>query len=194
MSNKAGAKEEQEKSDVTSENENLSRASEKPDTTIAFPSEHVPTFLIKSPSLVMNINDRLQFIRPVPDGFEFRHPGRPHSFRRVAVVAKLFGVTEPIYQNVNPSNQVKIWLSSDFSAPPQYTFNNRTTDLMVTVDRDLTITEDNSDPDLGRRFLHTRPGSESSQIERVLILDDQDRILFQNFRAREYTIAFFKTH
>jgi hypothetical protein len=193
MSNKTAAKEEPEKPEVASDNETLT-TNARTSPPFPFPSEHVPTFLIKSPSLIMNINERLQFIRQVPDGFEFRHPGRPHSFRRVAVVAKLFGVTEPIYQNVNPSNQVKIWLSSDFSAPPQINFDNRSTDLMVTVDQDLTIVEDTSDPDLGTRFLHTRPGSGSSQIERVLILDNQDNILFQNFRAREYNIIFFRAH
>ena len=96
-----------------------------------------------------------------------------------------------IYQNINPDNQVQIWIQPDFSVPPQVTFDNRSTELIVTVVLNPVITT-MPDPDLGNRFIHTLPSSD--RIRRVLVLDNQDRQLFQSVDGREYNIIFFRAH
>jgi hypothetical protein len=196
MSNKAGAKEEEEKPDLTTENENSSTPLDKPDTTFAFPSEHVPTFLIREGPVVMNVNKELEFLGPVEGGFAFRHRERPHHFRRVAVEARLFGVTELIYQNVNSVNKIQLWLHT-IDGDPQITFDNRSGDLMIKVDQELEKQGPlpHSDPTLADRFDHIHPGSGGSMtIQRIQILDEQDRVLYQNFSGRDYEIILFKEH
>ena len=194
MSNQSAAKEEPQKPEIKSENENLSTATKPAHDALAFPSEHVPTFLITDGPLFMNVNQRLVPMGQSGGSFQFRYPDR-YKFRRLAVEAKLFGVTELIYQNVNRENLVQIWLSSDFTAPPQVTYDNRSGELILTVDQDLDITGPHDDNELGERHHHRHPGSGgTNRIQRVLISDNQNRALFQHFVAREYDIIFYKEH
>jgi len=197
MSNQAATSEEPERLVINSEKKNLSltvNVINKDDVSPPFPSEHVPTFIINDQPLIMNVNRNLELMSSGSGVFQFRYPESPFLFRRVAVVAKLFGVSELIYQNVNPKSLVKLWLLD--TAEPQITFDNRSdgNELKVTVDQNLSMMSMN-DPDLGNRVIHTRSSSGGSErIKKIVIVDDQNRELFQNFEARDYNIFFFRTH
>jgi hypothetical protein len=194
MSNNPKAEPERESPDINNESPDKAEDVRKGPTVESFgfplPSEHVPTMLVEDGPFRLNVNVPLTS----QGGGVFAHPA-PFRFRRLAVLSRVIGVPEPLYQNVNPLNRIEIWLRG--SADPAVIFDNRDNRLLVTLTREPAVTVDESDTQLGRRHVHTHPGFGSGPfpIERIVVREREGgEVLFQNGSARDYVIVLFKQH
>ena len=198
MNNNPESHEEAKTSSENLDSENRETRLQVSSSMIApFPSEHVPPIIIKGGSLTMSVDEKLTLIGGTAGALQYQHSANPFLMRRLAVTASVSGIPEPIYQNTNEFNQIKIWLLPNLATPPQITIDNRAGRLIMTVDQVLLIASVSiPEPGLGERFTHTHPGFGGSPfaIERVLVLAQDGTVLFQNFQASEYKLILFKQH